>query len=322
MDRYHFKLAYDGPALRKHLIDASDLAPALLALSELLKETNRELNGERTDLTVYVGADFTPACFEINFEIVIQALSLAQAALDNPQIKTVKELLEWLDLLDGTIFGLGFLGWLRMRKNKKIVARKRLRAKGKPSDAIEITLSTGEKVVLREPVLRLSENKKAVASVSALVKPLENDGYEEMRTSGDGAKPVTISKQNAADIRMACLSEQNDIQPQTVVAHLEVYKPTLDAKSKVWKFRYDGAAKDVDISESTIARDTIARGGVKVGDTYEVKLEVTEEATKRGFRNKYKIKEVLDFFNSPPSTQLSLIAPQPRSTPRRMLDFS
>jgi hypothetical protein len=51
-----FHVKYDGPALASHEMDVKDLAPALLAIGELLEEANRILNGGRVSITVNIKA--------------------------------------------------------------------------------------------------------------------------------------------------------------------------------------------------------------------------------------------------------------------------
>jgi hypothetical protein len=43
-----FLLKYEGDALVDHSIDVTDLAPALLGLSELVDEANHVINNDRT----------------------------------------------------------------------------------------------------------------------------------------------------------------------------------------------------------------------------------------------------------------------------------
>jgi hypothetical protein len=47
MSNIHTTIKFDGPALDGKAMDVAHLAPGLLALSDLVKETNRFANGDR-----------------------------------------------------------------------------------------------------------------------------------------------------------------------------------------------------------------------------------------------------------------------------------
>ena len=59
-------IRYDGSALSGHEIDVQDLAPALLALADIIQIANRKFNGDRADVKVTVSADVEQQCFMID----------------------------------------------------------------------------------------------------------------------------------------------------------------------------------------------------------------------------------------------------------------
>ena len=66
--------------------------------------------------------------------------------------------------------------------------------------------------------------------------------------------------------------------------------------ARTWDFLLDGRSVSVDISETNIAKDAIARDEVRVGDTYKVKMKELQYRTPKGqIRTRYKILEVLEF---------------------------
>lgn len=99
MSNAYVKIRYDGPALSGHQMDITDLAPALLGLSELCKLANRQLNGDKAAMQVFIGADQEQKCFQFNLGVVQTLWQHAQSVLENHDIKTAKEILEWLGLI-------------------------------------------------------------------------------------------------------------------------------------------------------------------------------------------------------------------------------
>ena len=70
----------------------------------------------------------------------------------------------------------------------------------------------------------------------------------------------------------------------------------------------------MDISETTIASKALERGGALINDTYRVKLEIQQVKTSAGnFKNKYKIKKVLEFHPASIKSQSDWINEIPKS---------
>ena len=92
-----FTLAYDGEALKNGLMDVRELAPALLAAGELIQNSNRLLNGDRTQVSLQVKGDFRRGSFNIDLILNQNLIDHAKQFLQlHPQIKDAKELLDLL----------------------------------------------------------------------------------------------------------------------------------------------------------------------------------------------------------------------------------
>jgi hypothetical protein len=106
---------YDGPVLAAHRMNAAELAPALLGISELCKLTNRKFNGERAAVKVLIGSDAEHQCFQVNLHVLQTLWEHTKGFLANDEVRSAKEVLEWLGLITG-ISVLGLFGLLKYSK--------------------------------------------------------------------------------------------------------------------------------------------------------------------------------------------------------------
>ncbi|WP_252720792.1 hypothetical protein [Acinetobacter radioresistens] len=70
-----FYVIYDGWALEHHLMDVRDLAPAMIAVNDLLSNANKALNGDKADLNLKVNASFRAGSFGMELHTVVHFLS-------------------------------------------------------------------------------------------------------------------------------------------------------------------------------------------------------------------------------------------------------
>ena len=149
MSRRAFEIAYAGPSPDDHSMDVEELAPALIAIGQLVREANAVLNGKKATVNVSVVSDFEHKCFNINFEVVQTVYEQLKSLLAQDGVKSAKDILEWTGLVAGGSYSLWkLLAWL---KGRKIIERK------------EIQDANGEGVV----VLRIEGDSNTVTINSA-----------------------------------------------------------------------------------------------------------------------------------------------------------
>src|SRR3990167_1486827 len=110
-----FEIAFDGEALQGHSMDVQQLAPALLALGDLIREANTQLNGDRSKVRVLVQSDFEHKCFNVSLDIIQTVLEHIKTLLQDDSIKSAKDLLEWLGLIVGAPAA-SVLAYLQLRR--------------------------------------------------------------------------------------------------------------------------------------------------------------------------------------------------------------
>ena len=299
MSREQVLVRYDGPVLADHSMAVDDLAPALLAIAELCKIANKDFNGDSATVKVFVNADLDQNCFELRLELVQTFLSHANMLIGSENVATAKELLEWLGIITGTSV-LGLFGYLKCLKGRKIERIEYRTVENKNICQVNIE-GDNNNIIVHPQAIALTNNTRTINYAQKAVKPLTNEGYETLEFITNDGRKEEITKGEAEDIVNIDIGEQLGIdekeEPQIITASIRVYSPVYEKGAKNWRFDYSGRYETMDISETDIAENAIKRGGALVNDTYKVKLEIAQTKTPSGnFKNRYKIKEVVDFF--------------------------
>src|SRR6516225_8706591 len=109
MSQSSLMIKFDGPELRAHEMDVTLLAPSLLAFGELCKEANHVLNGEKAKVKVLLSADVKANCVTVHLSVVQSLWDTVTALVQQPNVATAKDILEWLGYIGG---GVTFAGGL------------------------------------------------------------------------------------------------------------------------------------------------------------------------------------------------------------------
>jgi hypothetical protein len=320
VSRHEFSIAYDGEALvaaGDHSIDVQILAPALLAFGKLIREANAEFNGTKSTAKVLVVSDFEHKCFNINFEVVVNLYEQIRTLLGIEQVKTAKEVLEWLGLLGiPTSLGgaLSYLGYLRWKSGRKVIETKPLTDVDR-TGVIEVRVEGDSNTVqVHHHVYQLSQNPRALRATRDAFLPLGQDGFDTVKIRQDGEVVEEIDSRKVEEIVKSCnvgIEESKETEPEIEVtsAWLSVYLPVYDLNAPRWQFRLGKEIIYADISATNVAQQALERGGVGVEDAYQVKLEMTTEADAHGNKKEptYKILEVIRFVPAGPVPRQSTL---------------
>ena len=294
VSRHEFSIAYDGEALATggdHSIDVQTLAPALLAFGRLIREANTEFNGRKSTAKVLVASDFEHKCFNINFEVVLSLYEQIKTLLGSEHVKTAKEVLEWLGLLGVTVTPAGFfsyLGYLKWKNGRRVVESKALTDTDR-TGIVEVKVEgDGNSVQVHNHVYNLSENPRALRATRDAFLPLGQDGFDsvKVRQAGEVVEEIDWSKVEAIvkSCNVGIDESKEDPEPEVEItpAWLSIYSPVFDSAAPNWRFRLGKDVIYADISQTNIAQDVLARGGVGVEDAYQVKLEITTQSDAHG----------------------------------------
>lgn len=302
MSKATIRVRYDGPALESHEMDISDLAPALLGLSELCKSANRKFNGDRSTVKVLVRADVPQNCFEFDLSLVQTLVQYAQALIEDERAKSAKELLEWLGIGGAAIgapVGLfKFYAWLNGRSPTDEVFSIE---EGKDIVQIQVKGDNNHVVVVSQEVYDLAQDPSVARNARRVVEPLTRAGYTDLEFRSDGVVCERVTKDEAVQIAKADVQRDRGGDrpreaPQTVTAWIKVYSPVYDEKAPMWRFQYGDAHPYMNISETDIAARALERGGALKDDLYRVRLDIQQVVDARGNDQiRYTVKSVLEF---------------------------
>ena len=227
--RVHFSIKYDGPALVAHQMDVRELAPALIALSELLEQASQAVAPDAPEVRVSVNGDFKGGSFGVD---LIAVQTMAQQLVG---IFSGSEASATANLL-GIIGGVGFLGgglvslikWLGGRRPSDI------RIEG---DKTVFEIRTEDTVETMECDLitgRLYRSRAVRQSLARVLKPLAREGIDSFFSGLDGQVAPIVEKADLPFFEAA--ASESDVVSDTI-SHgvlLQVESPVFKEGNK-WR---------------------------------------------------------------------------------------
>jgi hypothetical protein len=200
-------IRYDGTALAGHEIDVQELAPALLALADMIQLANRKFNGDATTMRVTVKADIEQQCFQLHIHIFQTLLQHAQHLFGTAEYKTAKELAEFLDLmlpkgLAGTVAG-GVFWFFKKRAERErsgLSQTNLITEQHGGQTVINNFYGDGASLTMKTEVYELGTDPAIVELGKKVMKPLEQPGYDTLTFHEKATdKPVIqVTKEEAS----------------------------------------------------------------------------------------------------------------------------
>jgi len=289
MSSTHFSVKYDGPALVTHEMDVRELAPALLALADMLKAANHALYGEKADIQVNVKGTFKGGSFGIDLtavQTVYEQLTSLLAGQGPTAGANLLALLQGLGLIGGAAVGLiGLVKRIRGRRPTQIqYANNQVIITVTDeviTERIEVDLATG----------KLWQDKAVRRSLQQVVRPLMQDGIDLFAAGREGAPESVITRDelpwftfddaavelNSTTIEQVCLIES--------VTFKDDNKWKLNNGQTFYAFMED---------QSFLA--AVSSGSIRFGkgDRLRVLMRITQHDRSGKLETSYHVVQVLD----------------------------
>lgn len=283
-----FSIKYDGPALAHHEMDVRELAPALLALSTLLEDANRTLNGDRPEIRVNVKGNFQSGSFKIDLSAALTMKEQLVSLLSGAEATALSNLFGILGGL-GLLGGGGLIGvvlWLKGRRPSRIEYQ---------GDKAVFILEHSEQVETLEVDLavgKLYSTKTIRQSLSKVVKPLAREGIDYFAAGRDSVAEVVITKDQAADF--FDLDDAAEIVSDTTSdrALLQIESAVFKDGNK-WRLNDGTTSFFAEITDETfLAKVESGEERFGKGDVLIVTLRRIQTITDNGLKSEYRIEHV------------------------------
>lgn len=295
MRKASLQLTYDGSAVKSGIMDARDLAIALVSVQNLCEQANLILNGQQSTLTVRVKARFKKGSFGISLDVVMGVIAQTIPILNVENYLTASAVVK-------SIFGQGgvleFCKWL-----------------GGAKDAAKTDLSNGSvqvhvpgnnnTVSVTNNVYIMAHDPKIRKALDGTVRPLRKPGIEQLSVKS-GAK--LLQKVQRADVqRLSTIeteatesdSPQLSSRGKTKQAELEIVKLSFKARNK-WVFSPGEQGNISATIEDHAFFDQVRRHEITFGKGDRLKVLLLESpAKRRGEKPQFFILKVLEVIPYP-----------------------
>lgn len=306
-------IRYDGPALTNHQMDVQELAPALLALAEMVQLANKTFNGDTASMKVLVKADVKQQCFQLDIHLAQTVLESARHLFSTDQYKTAKEIAELLDLCipgglaSGTVGGV-FLLWKRLLGSKDAPAVA-ITTEQHGGTTTLVHAGDGSPVTVNNYVYQLASDPEMIALGKKVLKPLARPGYETLGFYQESKAAVEWSEAEAKEFvertpaftAPVVETEDSNVTPFRTVVSVKTQRNEGKAQ---WEIKWASKAYMASMEDLEWLADFQA-GKVHFTLPYglDVSLEMTTSRVNPDAEPAFAIKKVHDVINHPHGTQ-------------------
>ncbi|CFB71428.1 TPA: hypothetical protein ACJCXE_004362 [Yersinia enterocolitica] len=289
-DDMKFRIVYDGPALENHEMDIRDLAPALIALSDVFEEAAKTIYGKKATVTVKVNASFKAGSFGI--DLLASSPSWIKQAIEFLSGDPVSATLNLITLLGlskvaGTQTTRGLLDLIKWIGPRKVKSIHKL-----PNRNVKIFIDDEEEV-FEEDVVELYKNYKLRESLQEVIaRPLEKEGIDSFAATLDEGKTfVTVSKREAEFFYIE-RPVDSILSENTTEKALQVINVSFSEGNK-WRFSDGSASFLAEITDEHFLQDVNSmKLNFSKGDMLLADLKVTQYMSGDAIKTSYEVTKV------------------------------
>ncbi|MEO0419824.1 MAG: hypothetical protein AAF249_13250 [Pseudomonadota bacterium] len=274
-------IRYDGPALADHSMDVADLAPALLALSELLKIANTYANGDRAGVKVKVNADLEQKCFQLNIDLAQTLWEQAKLLLADDDVVAAQNLAAWVGIVrDATVAAVAG-GWslfklIKYLRGKKVESVTVIKIED-GRNAVQIQIEgEAEPIQIAQQIYDLYANPEARKRAVEVMEPLRTEGYETLEFDQGKDNVFRIRADEVPDKGLDDLPEviPQNLHTSNIRTGVRIRKAAYEGSAK-WTLMYKRAVDAPILDEQWLALFQANKVAAPPGSSLDVDLRET-----------------------------------------------
>lgn len=284
----HFRVTYDGPALAASTMDVRDLAPALLAVGDVLDAATRALYGERVKSQVNVRASFKTGSFGIDLSLATDWALKMRDLFTSDNAAAVSNAVGILGAVGmvatGGVRGLiSVLKWLRGRRIERVES----------VDGRFIIHVEGDRLAVEQSVITLLRNLPLRRAIDKMLSPLDQTGIDTFACGTDTEIVATVTRDERAWFRAP--EQEDDLLLDDERKMVFSIVSLAFREDNKWRL-YDGAAT-IHATISDVGFLTRVDNNLELfakGDVLICMVRVRQWQTISGARTEYDVTEVLE----------------------------
>lgn len=233
MSEENLTLVFDGSGVEKGEIDVQDLAPALLALGDLIQSANKAINGDRAKISVRVRAT-AEGSFEVDLSLVQSLLETTKSLLDfsssnKDSIAAANELADLIFkvvVAPVTVAGGGLMALLKFLKGRKP-------AQIEEKDG-QIIVHIGDNYfITNKRTVQLAENLEVREHARKAVAALAKDGIDKISIRRSGEEALNVNKDELGYFDVSQIEEKLEDEERSMTLQIISLSFKEDNKWKV-----------------------------------------------------------------------------------------
>ena len=284
-----FRITYDGPALEQHEMDARELAPALLAMADLLDASVKALHGDKAKAQINVVGSFKTGSFNVDFNTMVSLLKAARDLFAGDNVAAITQAATILGLL-GIAAKKGYNGlaqvlkWLKGRRITNVTLLEDGKARiSVDTDELEVELA----------VLALLRDLAVREAFHQVLAPLDRPGIDVFAAGSDDDFSVVIYEAERPFFSPPAGEDELILEDERVMAFSIVSLAFKDDNK--WRLSDGNSTISAKITAVEFLAEVNANErSFSKGDVLVCRVRVTQWQSESGAKTDYEVVEVLE----------------------------